>query len=431
MRFRLLILVLAFALLLIPASAVAADTPASPGASGTTTTASPDASPIPTNGVITGTVKNGTANGGSVAGLTVTLRRFKGMNDIQELTTKTGDDGSFSFHNLPVASDEAYLAVASYKNVDYTSDAIFLSNNPNSQAAITVYETTTDPSVLSLTSRGVVVAGTDPKTAALNMLEVLAIDVSGDHTYLGSDNAVLKIALPPNAAQVDPQPGFNFGDPRFDNGTTMVTTGAISPGSHSAMIAYTLPYTGTSTTIDISNAMPTKTFHALVKDGTYTMSSPSLHDDGTVDLGTDKYRVLTKDNPVVGDTIALQISGLPKPQTGGINHTLLYVGIAAGVALAAGAILALLTIQRRKRANLQLQPAGTPPIGGVPVADPPAGTTKLEDERLGLAAELNALDDRHSAGEIDDETYESRRDEILEQLRGISLRMHGLEDAGV
>ena len=427
MRLRFIVLVLAVAMLLIPTSALAADASPAPSTTGTGA-ATPEARPIPTNGVVTGTVKNGTANGGSVAGLTVTLRRFKGMNDIQELTTTTGDDGSFSFHDLPVASDEAYLAVASYKNVDYTSDAIFLSNNPNGQAAINVYETTNDPSVLSVTSRGVVIAGADPKTGILNMLEVLALDVSGDHTYAGADNAVLKVALPPNAAQVNPQPGFNFGDPRFENGSTLVTTGAISPGSHSAMIAYTVPYTGSTTTLTIGNSMPTKTFHALVKDGTYTLSSPSLSDDGTVELGVDKYRVLTKDNPVVGDTIALNISGLPKPQTGGINRTLLYVGIAAGIALAAAAGLIFFTIQRRKQANPRL--AAATPAGSAP-PDPVTTTTNLEDERLGLASELNELDDRHAAGTIDDEAYESRRSEILEQLRVISRRMHGLEDAEV
>ena len=173
--------------------------------------------------------------------------------------------------------------------------------------------------------------------------------------------------------------------------------------------------------------MPTKTFHALVKDGTYTLSSPSLSDDGTVELGVDKYRVLTKDNPVVGDTISLNISGLPKPPTGGINRTLLYVGIAAGIALAAAAGLIFFTIQRRKQANLQL--AAATPTGSTP--DPVTTTTNLEDERLGLASELNELDDRHAAGTIDDEVYESRRSEILEQLRVISRRMHGLEDAEV
>lgn len=426
MRFRLMILMLAFALLLVPVSALAADAPATPNATGAAT---PEASPVPTNGTVTGTVKNGTANGGSVASLTVTLQRFQRMNDVQNFTTTTGDDGSFSFSGLAVASDEAYLAVITYKDVEYTSDAIFLSNDPNGKAEITVYETTTDPSVLSLTSRGVVISGTDPKTGVLSMLEVLAIDISGDHTYVGADNAVLKIALPPNAAQVSPQPGFNFGDPRFENGSVLVTTGAITPGSHSAMIAYTVPYTDSTATLNIGTAMPTKTFHALVKDGTYTISSPSLKDDGTVNLGTDKFRVLTVDNPAAGDTIALNVSGLPKPETGGISRTLLYVGIGAGVALAAAAGLIFLTIQRRKRATPQ--PATAAPVASAPVPDPAAKTANLEDERLGLAAELNELDDRHAAGTIEDEDYESRRGEILEQLRGISRRMHGLGDAEV
>lgn len=430
MRFRVMILALAFALLLIPTVAFADDTPAAPDAAGTNTGATtPEASPVPTNGTVTGTVKNGTANGGSVSGQTVTLRRFQGMNDVQDLTTTVGDDGGFSFTGLPVASDEAFLAVTTYKDVEYTSDAIFLSSNPNAQAEITVYETTTDPSILTLASRGVVVSGSDPETGVLSMLEVLALDVTGDHTYVGADNAVLQIALPPNAAQVSPQPGFNFGDPRFENGSVLVTTGAITPGSHSPMIAYTVPYTSSTTTLTIGNTMPTKTFHALVKDGTYTLSSPSLSDDGTITLGVDKYRVLTKDNPAVGDTISLEVSGLPTPETGGMNRTLLYVGIGSGVALAAAAGLIFFTIQRRKRANLQ--PADTVPIASVPAPDSEIHTAKLEDERLGLATELNKLDDHHADGTIDDEVYESRRGEILEQLRMISRRMHGLGDAEV
>jgi hypothetical protein len=99
--------------------------------------------------------------------------------------------------------------------------------------------------------------------------------------------------------------------------------------------------------------------------------------------------------------------------------------IAAGVGLVIGAVLIYQVVQRR-----QLATAGA---GGAAVqsgaTDGQSGDTEdLERERLALASELNKLEADFERGDIDEETYNAERDEILEQLRLISLRMRGLED---
>jgi hypothetical protein len=260
----------------------------------------------------------------------------------------------------------------------------------------------------------------------VNVIEVLAIDVAGDHTYVSSENSVLRLPLPANAAQVTPQPGFNFGDPRVENTNVLVTTGAIPPGAHNTMLSYIVPYQGSELALNVSNAIPTQSFYALVKDGTYTISSPSLKDDGTVDLGGEKFRVLSIDQPAIGDSIAIEVSGLPEPSIGRMDRTLLYVAIAAVVALAAAG--GLIFRMMRQRRDTTPQPAAAGPVAAAPAAGQES-TSSLDDERLGLASALNQLDDRHAAGAIDDETYAAERNEILEQLRSISRRMHGLGDA--
>ncbi len=238
---------------------------------------------------------------------------------------------------------------------------------------------------------------------------------------------MLRLSLPANAQQITPQPGFDFGQPRLDNGD-LVTTGAIPPGEQTALLSYTVPYKGTKTSFSIRTAMPTQTFRVLVKENTYHISSPALANAGTVQISEDSYDLLSADRPVVGDTITVQVWGLPRQGGGVAPSTLIASALAVVVALALAGLLVYQTIRRRRAGVPALATAAGPDVSG-DASDAPAGD--LDDERLALAAELNDLDEARAAGSIDEATYESKRQQLIERLRGLSLRMRGLEDAEV
>lgn len=374
---------------------------------------------------ISGTVVNGTPGGGSVAGLTVRLDQYQGMDLAKSYTGTTDSSGHYAFSNMPVVEGQAYIARVNYKGVDYPGAMLLMPQDAGKVDSIKVYETSTDPATISLDSRSIVVAGADPNKRLISLFEILAINNTTDHTFIGNNGVVMRLGLPDSAAQITPQPGFDFGDAKIDRGT-LVTTGAIIPGSQTALISYEVPYTGTSKTITIGTAMETGTERFLVKDGTYDLSSSVFNDAGVVNVSGDKYHVLSVDKPIVGDVLSVQILKLPRAGSSGeSSRGPLYAAIAAGIGVVLAAGLVVITLRRRGRRVL------TPAIATAGGAAPLASTLRdsgFDDERLTLAAQLNVLDEQHAQGAISDAEYQSDRQRVLEELRVIARRRRGLED---
>ncbi len=372
-----------------------------------------------TTATISGTVTNGTTGGGSVAGLTVTLYEYQGMNVVKQYTGTTDDSGKYVFKDLPVVEGEGYIAHVEYSNIDFPGTLLLMPQDAGKVDDIKVYEPSTDPSIISLDSRSIVVNGADPSSRLVSLFEILAVSNKSDHAYIGKDGVVLRLGLPDGAAQITPQPGFEFGNPRIENGT-LITTGAIVPGDQTALIAYSLPYTGTSKTVTIATSMPTSNERFLVKDGSYDISSQVFNDAGLVDVGGDKYHVLSVDKPIVGDSLSVDILGLPKAGGGSeSSNGPLYAAIGAGALIIIAGVLVFLVLHRRKRTQaLALAEAGiSTGMNG-----------HYDDERLALAAQLNELDERRAAGTIDDVEYQNNRQQVMRDLRELMLKGRGLDD---
>ncbi len=363
------------------------------------------------NGVINGRVQNGTVGGGPVGSLTVTLRHFAGMQLAEERQTQTGPDGSFRFDGLPTSPQDAYLVVVRYAGVDYVSGMVQLHQQPEQTVDLTVYETTTDPSAVRIASRSLVIAGASPELRAVDIMDILIVENSGDRTYLGDrSGVVLRIPLPRGAQEIRPQPGFDYGQPRLEDGV-LLTTGPLPPGSQTVVLSYTVPYEGTRATLSIGTAMPTGTLRVLVRDGTYRLSSRSLIDTGTVEVSGVTYRVLAVDAPVVGDMHVVQVSGLPRTGLLFDLPTGPIIALAVGLAgLIAAAVLTVIVL-RRRRVGTETSRAAI-------------------DERLQLAAELNRLDEARAAGELDETAYQEQRSAVLTRLRQLVAREQGVEGSG-
>lgn len=361
-------------------------------------------------GAITGRVQNGTLRGSPVSGLTVTLRHFRGMQLAEERQTQVGDDGTYSFDGLPTSDQDAYLVIVRYKGVEYVSSMVQLNQEARQTVDLTIYEVTNDGGAVRVNSRSIVIAGASPELRAVDVMDIVIVENSGDRTYVGdSSGVVLRIPLPHGAQEISPQPGFDYGQPRLEN-SVLLTTGPLPPGQQTMVLSYTVPYEGTRATLSIGTAMPTGTLRVLVRDGTYRLSSRSLIDTGTVEVSGVTYRVLAVDAPVVGDTHVVHVSGLPRtgflldlPLGPSIAVTLGVLGVALAIVLS---VLAL----RRRRSAVGLSPT----------------EANVSDERVQLAAELNRLDAAREAGELDEAEYVARRSAVLAQLRELVLREQGL-----
>lgn len=379
------------------------------------------------SGRIFGQVTNGTEGGGDVEGLEVVLTRFQQMDPVETFTAEVHSDGSYEFDDLPVLDNEAFLAQVNYQDIEFTSGMILLSQQPETEREITVYEQTSDPSVLQIVSRGIVIANADSEVGMIEILEIIAVENNADRVYVGDDDGeVLRLAMPENASEVAPQPGFDYGQLFFDEDrpNVLVSTGPVLPGSHNPMISYRVPYEGTSGRLSVGTAMQTDMLRVLVREDTYDISSQLLEPAGIQQVGSDNYNVLAIDSPVVGDSFVVDVSGLPRENWNlPVDTSTLLASLAAGVGLVVGAVLIYQVVQRRQAAAPKSEGAE-----GNDAEIDDMDTDELERERLELASELNKLEADYERGDMDEDSYIAERDQILDDLRKISMRMRGLDE---
>ena len=416
---RRLFLVCLFLLALTPAAALAQDEPDTD-----------DAESNGETGRVYGEVVNGTEDGGDVEGLEVVLTRFQQMDAVDTFATTVEEDGSFEFTGLPALSNEAYLAQVTYEGIEFTSGMILLNQEPDAERTIEIFEQTDDSSVLQILSRGIVIANANSDSGMVEILEIIALENDSDRVYTGDENGqVLRLAMPENATEISPQPGFDYGQLTFDEDRTnvLVSNGPVQPGSHNPMISYQIPYEGTSARLSVGTAMPTATLRVLVQEDTFDISSNVLEPAGVQQVGSDNYEVLAIDSPVIGDSFAVEISSLPRENWNlPVEMSTFLASIAAGVGLVIGAVLIYQVVQRR-------QSVTEPGTAAISDSDDPErdgmDIDELERERLQMATELNKLEADYERGDLDEDTYHVERDQILDELRKISLRMRGLDDS--
>jgi hypothetical protein len=350
------------------------------------------------------------------------------MDAVETFSTEVASDGSYEFTDLPVEPNEAFLAQVVYEDIQFTSGMILLTQEPEAEREITVWEQTDDPAALRIISRGIVIADANQETGVIEVLEIIALENESDRVFIGDENGeVLRLAMPENASEIAPQPGFDYGQMYFDDQrpNVLISTGAVEPGSHNPMISYQVPYEGTSGRLSVGTAMPTEMLRVLVREDTYDISSRILEPAGVQQVGQDNYEVLAIDSPVVGDSFTVEVSGLPRENLNlPVEMSTLLAALAAGVGLVIGAVLIYQIVQRRQA--VQPVTADGAPASGANLDD--MDSDELERERMELASELNKLEADYERGDIDEETYNKERDDILEELRQISLRMRGLEE---
>ena len=374
------------------------------------------------NGVVTGTVLNATT-GEPEAGVEVTLSQFAdqtGQNSV-DTTTTTGDDGTFRFDGLDTTDGLAYAVSSRFMGVLYATTMILLSETPEQQADVTVYETTTDQSAVSIPTRGLIVSGIDRETGQLSITDAYTFEVAGNHTVVeGGDGYSVRFPVPENVEEITPRPGFNFGTARIEETDVLVAT-PLLPGQTNASLDYTFKYTEDDIDIPIPAAYPTGSIQILVpadlEDGEIAISADGLPllDGGVVAISERDYHVWTVSNLQPEATMTLTISGLPSPPAARQLSTL-EPAILAGLALLAAASITGWLVYSR---GLHKQR---------PVVLAPAAAAPLDVRREQLSTDLRDLEARWQAGDLDEATYRTTRHTILDDLRRISRQYRGLGD---
>lgn len=409
----------------------------------------PWASPYqPGDGVIRGVVTQGTQDSTAVVSQTVQLNAFLGFEPVAAFTTTLAADGSFAFENLALDPNLNYIASLAAGGTSYSSNFITLSPSTQTvQTAITVYDTTTDPSAISMERLHWIV---EIEQGALLIGQVYAVSNDSDRTFVGTTvngadvPVTFAMQVAPGAQEISFDTG-SLGDRFQQVGPVVYDTLPIAPGQATRQIImrYVLPYDGT--TVDLAQELlyPAAEVSMLVSDmEDLKVDATGLSFVSVESMGSFSYQLWSAQD-AQPQTLEVKIEGLPKPgesdprlaarqaaaasasssatsagssnagsPAGGASRTTPppldpWTGAVVAAIVAAGMIGAL------------LYALGS---GAVRSQSTRADLTALRDDLLG---QLAHLDDLHALGEVSDNDWMRQRSQFKAQLLDVESRLRG------
>jgi mono/diheme cytochrome c family protein len=362
------------------------------------------ASELAGDGVITLRAVNRTPNGGAIANLPVTLRAYDTNGEVLSRTAMLDEDGFVTFTNLPTRADYFYQAELDYSGGRFYAPPVQfpITGSQTISNFLPVFETTTDPSAISISEMHVFVQNIAPDTVTI--AEFYWFDNAGDRAYIGEDGPdgrrrTLKLSVPEEAQNLRFD-GLGLGQRFFREGNVVYDTDAVVPGQRAAQVTmlYELPYRD-SRLIERKVFYPAQYADVIVPAleglGTPFTVTGSLVSQGVQPLSSGNVAVFASSRPIpAGESLSFELRGNPlaRPPVGG-----------DGVAVGAGLIALGLTIGL---AYLVLSRASTASFG----------RRNLPQRRRQLLREIAALDDSCALGEIDAESYRQRRAALKAEL---------------
>ena len=374
------------------------------------------ASPIPATPLAESPSGTGTVTGKvtSVSGaklpddLEITLHGFDNMQAAITQTTTIQPDGSFAFMGVPMPAGRVFMATVDYQNASYGSDIGTVQEGGTSlDLPITVYETTTDTSILKADRLHLFFEFVDAKT--VRVIELYIISNPTDKTLVAEPGKpTARFSLPKGATNLEFQDGA-LGGRYIQTPDGFGDTVSVSPGSGSyeVLFAYEMPY---DRKLDLEQvmSMPVDAVVILVPEGSIKIKSDVLQDSGSRDVQGTAYHTYSGSRLAAGETLQLTLTGRPSSGSPGLaatSQTNLLIGLSVfGVAL----IVAGVWLYRRTRTSGSSQ-------GGDEAVFPPEGAASESAESLMDA--IIALDDLYRSGELPEEAYQQRRAELKAKLK--------------
>ena len=261
-------------------------------------------------GSLTGTIVNGTADAAVPHAVEVTLHGFDGDTEVLTETAPARADGTFTFVVTELVPGRLYVATVDYLGSLYASDIVHLTSDaPSASLPITIYETTTDASMVQVDRLHVLVSA--PGEGVLQIVELWILSNPGDRTVIPPEGGNgLEGTLPEGAVNVsfdETTPGerFQVGEGSFFDNRP------LPPGSGTGewVFSYSLPY---QRQLDLlrTAAYPIGSIVVLVPEG-LKVAADGLTDTGTRDVQGQSLHTYSLGAVAVGSEVRLRLSGQP------------------------------------------------------------------------------------------------------------------------
>lgn len=380
-----------------------------PGAEATATprlTPSVAASAVPGFGTVTGKVVNG--SGGQIPqDLLVTLHGFDDMQEVITQTTTTNLDGAFLFNNLEMVEGRVYLTTVEFSQTTYASDIFALPPNLNTlDLPITVYDTTTDPAVIKVDRMHLFFELVDENT--IRVVELYIMSNISNKTLLPSppNQILIRFKLPVGSSNLQFQDGA-LGGRYQETPDGFGDTIPVRPGSgnYQVIFAFQMPY---NRKLDFVQPvlLPVDAVVILVPEGDIKVKSDMIKDDGTRNIQGSLYHVFNSGSLIAGDELRLSVTAqlgnnaISLSQSSR-NDLLIGLGVFSLTLTVAGIWLFRHT---------QVQELDETEFGDL------SGAAASSESTEALMDAIIALDDLFQAGELPEEAYLKRRDELKTRL---------------
>ncbi len=264
------------------------------------------------DGILTGQVINATTNKpqGSVE---VTLHVYSGEVEVETFATQADRDGNFSFENLVADHTLQYVVEGRYQDVAYLSEqpGLFVPNSNETRLNLNVFETTTDPTAITVIRLNYLLAF-GPE--AVQAVEVFVVENVGDRTFVGQNGQTFSFSLPQAAENVTFE--YNYEGRFIAQEGSYADTAPVIPGrgGHSIIAFYDIPYDDDTLTIEIPLPVALPAVNIFLQDIGASLSSNQLQFVETREGHGDKFSIFSGSNLTQDDTLTLQLSDLDQLQ---------------------------------------------------------------------------------------------------------------------
>lgn len=367
---------------------------------------------------IRGATVNGTAGGLVPANMPLTLHAIDPTaGRVATAETVTDGQGNFRFAAVAAPAGGSYVLVMDYAGMRYNS--LLSPADLAGPATMTVYETTRDLGVIRIDRHTMVLAGIEQNTREIAALELLNLTNRSDRTLLPeltnitNPNEInfLRFSLPPAASNLDVQSNLPGGE-IITIGNGFALTAPVLPGRHQINYTYTFPYADNAVAFNQRLLQGAAVYQVLVPERLPAIQIAPLQSRPPLDIDGTAYRVWeTRDLPP-RQGVMLAISNLPQPgpltrlaQTAA-DPALWQTAIPIMLAIALAAALLYGGFQKSRPTAAKAAAILPPSAGNMP-------PTRRQDLTLAIAA----LDETFDQGQLDAAEYQSRRAELLTQLR--------------
>ncbi len=363
---------------------------------------------------ILGKVTNGTDGSELPADLEVLLMSIDLATNqiIEQESTGVDEDGIFGFSNLISGPGLSYRVVVNHGSYTPSVDMAHIENWQN--VRMSIYDETKSLEDITIGSYVLMIPTIDARSRQVGVLTVINVDNRGDHVWVpdltdpnltGFD--LLRFNIPEGFADLSIESELPTGN-ILEIPTGFALTNPIPPGEFAILVSYLLEYEGDSFDFNLKLPYGADQVRMLLPEDGGSIEAEGFGAPESVVVADSVFNQYQGKDYAAGIELGATFSGLPQPtpvQT--INYYIqdndyvIYTVWPVGIAILAILGYALFVNRKRKEED--------------------------DDElasRDDIIAEILVLDEEYEAGNIDEDKYNDRRDE----LKQVALEYNDVAD---